>query len=99
LRQRHAPKTDNRSSYRDGPDLRYRLVSYLSLRHAAALKKFPVGMTMQHATGILHQPYYIYTNNSLDPEFCRILASSDGLVLHFDHDQKLTKVQLLIEAK
>jgi len=55
---------------------------------------------MQEATGILHQPYYIFTNiDSTLPWSYLIRANSDGLILQFDRDQKLLSVQLLTDYK
>jgi len=74
--------------------------AYLSPRRAAARKKYPVGTAMQDAIRTLQQPYYIYTNNAfVAAESYVINAASDGLVLEFDRDQKLTRVELLILAK
>jgi hypothetical protein len=70
----------------------------LGLRQSAAKNKFPVGMSMQEATAMLHQPYHISTNtDSLDPS--RYLINGDGLVLQFDQDEKLINTELLIIYK
>jgi len=55
---------------------------------------------MQDAIRTLQQPYYIYTNNDFVAAGSYVInAAADGLVLRFDGDQKLTQVQLPIEAK
>jgi hypothetical protein len=65
---------------------------------SAAKKKFPVGMSMHQATGKLHQPYFISTNIDLQSPWS-YLINGDGLVLQFDHDEKLISVQLLTDYK
>ena len=80
-------------------------------RLSAAQKKYPLGMTLQEARLRLRQPYYVSTNTDLsihplDPQgqhrpypFPVVRAVKDGLYLEFDHEAKLSQINLLETVK